>query len=232
MKITSGNNENEKTTLEDDAAIYAKRDERPAKERFKDLRGEEKWQFFKDYILGKLIIGVVIAALLIHLLYSIFGPKPENIMYVAVIDDPFGSVYIDKMTAELTELFVRDPKKEEIRLDSDFYFVSNDYNLRMKLMTMIAGKDIDFIILPEGEFKLYMDSDIFADLSTVLTGERLKELEAYRVEFEGVPYALDITGVVSKILGVEILEKYYVGCIVNSDRQERFDAFVEYLFGK
>ena len=86
MKITA-DNKSEKTTLEDDAAIYAKRDERPAGEKFKDLQGQEKWQFFKDYALGKIIAGILILALLVSLLYSTFKPRPETIMYVAIINN-------------------------------------------------------------------------------------------------------------------------------------------------
>ena len=59
-------NENDKTTLQEDAAIYGKRDERGAFEKFKSLKGAAKWEFFRDYFLWKLIAivaGVVVLVL-------------------------------------------------------------------------------------------------------------------------------------------------------------------------
>ena len=61
-------NENDKTTLQEDAAIYGKRDERGAFEKFKSLKGAAKWEFFRDYFLWKLIAiaaGIVVLVLLI-----------------------------------------------------------------------------------------------------------------------------------------------------------------------
>ncbi len=98
MKITAQNMEDKKTTLDDNAAIYGKRDERDTKEKFAQLKGKDKWDFFKDYILGKLIIITASVVFAVFILYSIFGPKPETLMYVAVIDDPLGNENLEKMS--------------------------------------------------------------------------------------------------------------------------------------
>ena len=229
MKIT-GDNNSEKTTLEDDAAIYAKRDERPASERFKDLKGSEKWQFFKDYALAKIIAGVAILALLISLLYSMFGPKPETLMYLAIINNPFDLERIDRITADLTEEFVTDPKKEEIRVDSDFYFATNEYNARMKFMTMTAGKTIDAVIFPASEFSNYFEAEAFAPLEELLGTDRLEGLEEYRVFNEGKTYALDVTAYMNNLLGGELPVKYYVACISNSKHRDLFEHLVNYIY--
>lgn len=230
LKITA-DNKSEKTTLEDNAAIYAKRDERPAKERFKDLKGQEKWQFFKDYILIKLVVGVIIAALVGSLLYSMFKPKPETLMYVAVINNPFDKDNIDTMTDELTDCFVTDPKKEEIRLDSDFYFAGNDYNARMKFMTMIAAGGIDSAIFPSAEFGNYLEGEAYAELSTVLAPQTLEKLDKYVIRAEGGEYALDITEFIENRLAAQLTSKYYIACISNSKHRDNFEKLVEYIFG-
>ena len=230
VKITAENN-SEKTTLEDDAAIYAKRDERPASERFKDLKGEEKWQFFKDYALAKIIAGVVILALVISLLYSMFGPKPETIMYVAIINNPFDLDRVDGIKEDLTSRFVTDSKKGEITVDSDFYFMTNEYNARMKFMTLTAGKTIDFVIFPANEFSNYHEANTFLQLDGFLPASQLERLKVYEVKQDDAIYALDVTSYMNGLLGTELPTKYYVACISNSEHKELFEGFVDYIFG-
>ena len=229
MKITAENN-SEKTTLEDDAAIYAKRDERSASEKFKDLKGAEKWQYFKDYALAKILAGIVILALVISLLYSMFGPKPDMILYLAIINNPFDLERIDRITDDLTAEFVTDPKKEEIKVDSDFYFSTNEYNARMKFLTMIAGKTIDFVIFPSSEFGNYHEAEAFAQLEEILPAAQLERLGVYAVKQEGHTYALDVTAYMNKLLGGELPTKYYVACISNSEHTELFERFIDYIY--
>lgn len=229
MKLTA-DNKSEKTTLEDNAAIYAKRDERPAKERFKDLKGQEKWQFFKDYILIKVIVGIIIIALAASLLYSMFKPKPETLMYVAIINNPFDKDNIETMTDDLTAEIVSDREKEEIRLDSDFYFAGNEYNARMKFMTLIAAGEIDSMIFPSVEFGTYIESETYSELGTVLSEETLKKLEGYIVEYEDKRYALDVTEFIENRLTSRLTTKYYLACVANSKHKDTFEKLVDYIF--
>ena len=231
VKISAEGKESDKTTLDDNAAIYSKREEKSGKEHFKDLQGEEKWQYFKDYMLLKIVVGVIIAALGAHLLYSIFGPKPETIMTLALIDNPFELDQIDKLTADLTGIMVTDEKKEEIRLDTDYYFYGDEYNARMKFMTLIAAGDIDFVVLPLKEYRSYSESETFLSLSEVIGEEKVREYSAYAVTENGVCYALDVSPVINKLLGVDTIEGYYLACIVNAKHKENMTALVDYLYG-
>ena len=45
----------EKTKLEDDALLYQKREEKKDREKFKELDGKGKLQFFRDYYLVKAV---------------------------------------------------------------------------------------------------------------------------------------------------------------------------------
>ncbi|MCR5323579.1 MAG: hypothetical protein K6E85_09955 [Lachnospiraceae bacterium] len=229
MRITA-NNDSEKTTLEDNAAIYAKRDERPANERFKDLKGQEKWQFFKDYALAKVVAGIVILALVASLLYSMFKPKPETIMYVAIINNPFDKDNLENMTNDMTSILVSDTKKEEVRFDSDFYFAGNEYNSRMKFMTMIAGGNIDDAIFPASEFGNYLEAEAYTDLSAILSSHAIEKLEGYIIRDGDVMYALDVTEFIAGRLQAQLAAKYYLACISNSKHKENFEKLVEYIF--
>ena len=234
MKITADDGKSQKTTLNDDAAIYTKRDEqKKASETFKELNGKDKWQFFKDYVLFKLVVGIIITALVVSLLYSTFGPKPEMLYYVAIIDNPLYKDNIESMTNDLKAKFVTDEKKEEIQIDTAFYYISNEYNSRMKFVTYISGATIDAAIFPSSEFTNYLDSEAYADLETVLDKSVLDKLEPYwiRGPQNNKIYALDVTEYISRALETEVTAKYYVACIANSKNMERFEGLVEHLFG-
>ena len=154
------------------------------------------------------------------------------IMNLAVIDDPFGSVYTEQMKQDLTDLIVTDKKKEEIRIDADYYFLSDEYNSRMKFMTLLAAGDIDSVIIPQRIFNNYLESEAYADLSVVMGADKLAEYDSYIVRINGKGYALDVSAIIKSILGVDTIENYYLACISNSEHQENFTVLADYLFGR
>ena len=73
-----------KSKLDDDSFIYAKRDEKSTKERWQEMTAKEKWKFFKDYYLLKIILGAIIIGLLGKLCWDTFGPRPTEILNVGI----------------------------------------------------------------------------------------------------------------------------------------------------
>ena len=233
MKITAQDMDAKKTALDDDAAIYGKRDEKDAKETFASLEGKEKWEYFKDYILGKLVIIAVVAVFSVYLLYSVFGPKPESLLYLAVIDDPLGTENVEKLQDVLTQHYVKDPKKEKVTVDASYYFVTEDYNARMKFMTLTAAKEVDFCIIPQNEIENYMDSDIFAALEDVMGADALDKYASriYKDPVSGKAYGIDVSSMINSTLGFEAVNDYYAVCIINSPHREGFADFVDFILG-
>ena len=238
--------ENIKTTLDDDASIYARRDTRPTKEKFKDLHGKAKWQYFRDYMLAKLIGLIIGIACLAYFAYSILKPTPEAICYVAVLDSPLAEASEDSITEKLTAALVEDEEKEKIVLDTDFYVSSDGYSSRAKLMTYIAAGDIDCIILPESEFNTYMQSGIFNELYTLLTpGElgSIEELLIYHATYVGDDengdpiydetsegcYAVNVTAYINALNGFETNTDYYLTWVANSEHSTAITAVLEAL---
>ena len=239
-------NENDKTTLNEDAAIYGKRDERGAFEKFKSLKGSAKWEFFRDYFLWKLIAVIAGVVALVLLLVQILGPQEEIVCNIAVLDDPFTQAAYDIYNAKLNEAFVTDEKLQKVTLDTAYYVSSDGYNSRTRLMTYIAASEIDFMILPENEYLSYLGSSMFADLETVLSPGMMAELGdllSYKPTYydESDPsaaapaadsktcYAVNMTGMLNKLNGFDLNEDYYLVCVVNSKHPDKFETAVSLL---
>ena len=238
-------NENDKTTLNEDAAIYGKRDERGDFEKFKSLKGSAKWEFFRDYYLLKLIAVIVGVVALVLLLIQIFGPQEEIVCNIAVLDDPFTLTASDSYNAKLNEAFITDEKLQRVTLDTSYYVTSDGYNSRTKLMTYVAASEIDFMILPAAELTGYLESGMFADIEPLLSADTqnsLGELLTYSPTYHDPDdpsagpaadtttcYAVDITDALNKMNGYELKTKYYMVCVVNAKHPDKFEEAVKLL---
>ncbi len=239
-------NENDKTTLQEDAAIYGKRDERGAFEKFKSLKGAAKWEFFRDYFLWKLIAIVAGVVVLVLFLVKVLGPQEDIVCNIAVLDDPFTEAAYDTYSARLNETFITDEKLQRVTLDTAYYVTSDGYNSRTRLMTYIAASEIDFMIMPENEYLSYLESGMFADLETLLSPEMiasLGDLLSYRPTYHddddpsaAAPdadsktcYAVNITGMLNRLNGFDLNEDYYIACVVNAKHPDKFETAVSLL---
>ncbi len=239
-------NENDKTTLQEDAAIYGKRDERGAFEKFKSLKGAAKWEFFRDYFLWKLIAIVAGVVVLVLFLVKVLGPQEDIVCNIAVLDDPFTEAAYDTYSARLNEAFITDEKLQRVTLDTAYYVTSDGYNSRTRLMTYIAASEIDFMIMPENEYLSYLESGMFADLETLLSPEMiasLGDLLSYRPTYHddddpsaAAPdadsktcYAVNITGMLNRLNDFDLNEDYFIACVVNAKHPDKFETAVSLL---
>ena len=237
-------NEKDKTTLSEDAAIYGKRDDREPIEKFKSLKGEEKRQYFKDYMLPK-IIGLVIGlGCLVFFLVSILKPKDEIVLHAAILDSPFTAEAIDSLTESLTSSLTEEGKRQRVSLDTEYYISSDGYNSRTRLMTYIAAGEIDCMILSEEELDNYSGSGFYADLYTILPKETLAMIKDDLVylptvydegEEKADPdsetcYAVNITKGINAINGFELNVDYYMVCVLNTKHPDNFDAITKLFY--
>ena len=247
-------NEKDKTTLEEDAAIYAKRDNRGLIERYRSLEGEEKRQYFKDYILPKLIGLAIGIACLVIFLVSIFKPKDEVLYHIAVLDNPFTEEASDLIKEKLNSELITG-ERQVVLFDTDYYVSTDGYASRTRIMTYIAAGEIDCMILSQDELLNYGMSDIYADLYTVLPTELLSSVRSELVylpthkkegenltlkdistEASGIAddascYAIDITGALSRLNGFDTNTPYYLVAVVNSEHTDSLVTLVRILFG-
>lgn len=229
MKLENAERQN--TTLDDNAAIYAKRDTRDAKAKFKDLHGKAKWEFFRDYLLGKIVLILAAVGLGIYILYSFLAPKPETQYNIAVLDNIIPDTSKEVLHSRLDELLVTDPEKQLVNIDYDYYVSADSYSARMKLVTILAAGDIDCLIMPSYEISNYTESDLIEDLRNVLPDELIPEVSqiptfAHPETGETVYAGIDITESLKNLTGYEIPTKYYIVSVSNSKRSEHFAEVV------
>lgn len=241
--IIEGNN-GKKTTLSDDASIYTKRSQKKAKETFKELDRKGKWQFFKDYILSKLLLGIAILGLVIYIIYTVFGPKVVPILYTAVFTNPFTQENLDEMTGELSEILVTDPDNEGVFFDTSFTMSDAEVAGMYKFVTLLSANELDVVLSPLEEIKKDTDSEAFFDLREILPSDlyaraesRLEWMEPAFYDYdtddivigERAPYAIDVTDFVKKKSSYDVRVKYYLGIVINGQHPDNAVRLVEYI---
>lgn len=243
MRIEAGGNK--KTRISDDSAIYKKREERSAKETFRSLDRKEKWQYFKDYILKKLLLGIAILAILIYAAVTIFGPRIEPIYYAAVFASPFTEQDIDLFQGGFNELVIADPDKEGAYFDTGFSFDDNgDATGRYKFVALLAAAEIDALLSPMSELRIDVNSEAICDLREILPDNLYKRVEDRLVWIEpevfdydlektvkqpSAPYAVDISDFVKKYSSYDVRLKYYYSVVINGAHRENAIKFIEYM---
>ncbi len=243
MRIEAG--EKQKTRLSDDSAIYRKREERTAKETFAGLDRKGKWQYFKDYILKKLLLGIAILAILIYAGVTIFGPKVEPVFYAAVFANPFTESDIDSFQGGFKELVIKNPDREGVYFDGGFSFEEGgDEAGRYKFVALLSASELDAVISPMSEIRIDVNSEALCDLRDILSDDLYKRVEDKLVFMEpevydydsdktikqpSAPYAVDISDFVRKYSSYDVRLKYYYAVIVNGKNKENAVRFIEYV---
>lgn len=222
MKITLNDEEKKQSTaLEDDASIYSARDERTAVERLKSYKGKEKIQYFCTYFLKKIIAIIIACALVVSLVYTIFFKKrmiPACSLYV--INSPFTYEAVETMRSDLTELYVTNPEDEEVVLDDQYWFTSDDYQSRMVFVTRIANGEVNLVVLDLGEFETQVDNEVIIPVKDALTEDVYKKLEDYYCY--ATPVVTEASGTVVKdedVYGLNISK--YLMKVNNTDRENK-----------
>lgn len=193
-----------KTTLDDRAYIYQKRETKSEIQKLKEMTLKEKWSYFLEYYFVKLLIALAIVAGLLYFLYSILSPKPENVLYIASINNYLTedittnlqeeiSDYLDLEDMEEVIIDVNyfidlqtvtdegidgDLEESESNIDPNFGFgTSNSATSHMRLSTYMAAQEIDIIIAPESIFEHFMNNEFFDNLEDTLPTDIFTRLQ-------------------------------------------------------
>lgn len=153
----------DETKLDKDATIYSKRTDESEKELRKNLTKEQKFQYFSDYYLPKILVGLVVVAFLAWLGKDFFMPKKEVVLYVAVVDDVLGNVAVEELQNDLGELYGIDPDSQEVVVNAGFS--SNSMDSMTQLTTYIYAGEVDVIITSGEEFETLAKTGHFAEYS-------------------------------------------------------------------
>ena len=229
------------TRLNDSAEIYQQRQEQSEKDKLSEMNLKEKasylWEYYKLHALFTILVIAVIA----YVVHEYLTPDKDTMLYVAVIDSPVVPEVLKDFETQITEYLKIDPEREEVVLNSQFYFSSDgeySMNMRQVLVTYVAAQDVDIIIAPKSEFESYsyygymyslsdlLPTDLYSKLSEYFyigTREENPAEKVYGIYLDEAPLFIN-NGRISPE------DPYILGVVGNARHTENAVEFIRYLF--
>jgi hypothetical protein len=231
-----------KSTLDDNADIYRRRDAISEKQKLSEMNFKEKLEYFNTYYKYKTIAIIAATVFVIYFLYTVLTPKPETVLYSAVINYAISEEQATIIQEEFGDYLDINPDKENILIDTSFYLgTSGDFNQvtmtnEEKLQVYLFGSDIDIIIAPESSFSKYASFDYFEKLSDQLPTDLISKLADsfyYSTTDENptnTPYGIYLDNAKIYDNSGKRIERPILGIVVNSEHKSNAVEFVRYIF--
>ncbi len=195
-----------KTILNDDAAIYQKREEREGglsvKEKWKQLDTKGKFRFFVDYYLVTVLIVLFFAAILIGALYTMLKPKPKEISYIAVLDNTMDASQMEQFFDDALDTF--DLNKKKFTITCNNALLSNSPTDLTAVSTYMFAGTVDLIIAPANALTAYCNSQSIFPLE-----EKLPKDIADALTEDDYLYAVSEQDQTSHAFGIRLTDTYF-----------------------
>ena len=230
------------TTLDDSAALYQPRKKQTEKQKLSEMTFKEKVVYFNNYYKWKTISIIAVLALVVYAVYSILTPKPETVLYAAIINYAIDDETAASLQGDFGQHLGIDPETEEIMIDPSFFLGTEDdasefsISNEQKLATYFYASEIDIIIAPESKFEKYayygnlsklsdqLPTDLCSSLADSFYSSRLEDstaVSAYGIYLDGATI-YDKSG--------EIIDRPVLGIVANSKFKQNGIDFIRYLF--
>lgn len=242
------NTKGKKTSLNEEAFIYAKRDESESeKSKWSKMNRKEKFVHFKTYYLRILVIGIFVAGFAGFLFYNDVIKKQDVVYRCAILNESAMETPVAEFSDAYTEFMKMDPKKNI----ASFHFYYTNTELASKLgasatseltqvSSMIYAATLDSIIASQEDFDTYLENQFYTDLTEILTEQELAVIQEHlyipdtEENAEKHPYGvyLDKSDVYQQIFvaGGGRIQKPLYGILFNSKNKERSKQFLYYVF--
>ncbi len=239
---------NKKTSLDEEAAIYEKRDETESgKSRWKKMNRSQKITQFKTYYLRPLIVGVLILCVIGFFIYKDVITKKDIAFRCAIVNEVATEIPVNAFSDEFTQYMKLNPDKNL----SSFHLYYTDTQLAQKvgastasdlsqISSLIYASLLDGMIAGEKDFTTYHNNGFFVDLNEFLSEEELKAIEPYlyipddekNTEKHAYGVYLEKSERYNSIFqgGGGVVQKPIYGIITNSENTDRGRYFLYYLF--
>jgi len=176
------NLKNKKTVLNDDAALYSHKEDVSEKEKWQTMSKRERWQYFVDYYLGKIVVILIVAAVLGSVLHTILTPKPEVVLSVAVVGDSSNQTLYEELQTRFNERIALDEETQQTVFDTAYNFSNGDYQSWQKFAMYNMVGDLDITLLPKSQFEEYAPGDYFSPVALHLSSSLHASLADYFLE--------------------------------------------------
>lgn len=176
------NLKNKKTVLSDDAALYSHKEDVTEKEKWAAMSKKERWQYFVDYYLGKIVVFVIALAVVGSILYTMLTPKPEVVLSVAVVEDAANQLLYEELQAEFNKVIALDEETQQTVFDTAYNFSNGDYQSWQKFSMYNMVGDLDVTFMPKSLFEQYAPGDYFSPVALHLSSSLYASLSDYLLE--------------------------------------------------
>lgn len=214
------------------------------KEKWSNMNTKQRFSYFQTYYLKwVIIIGIALAGIISMIASVVRNATTENLFEGAMVNtfisDEGQNYLISGYEEHLggtrkQKVYLNDAMTISMDLnDLDQYMYAN----RIKLMSLMAAQEMDYLILTEETFYNLEAGGTYADLREVLSKETLEAFADkiiyahYDESDETYPAAICIDeSYLAKEYQLLPLEDCYVAFVVNSTRLERAEDFFEYIY--
>jgi len=176
------NLKNKKTVLSDDAALYSHREDVSEKERWENMTTKERWRYFADYYLGKIVIALIVLACVGSILHTVLRPRPDTVFSVAVVNDGANQATYDALQNAFQESIALDEETQQTVFDIGYNFNQFDYQSWQKFSMYNMVGDLDVTILPLSYFEQYAPGGHFSPVAAHLSSSLYSSLSEYFLE--------------------------------------------------
>lgn len=177
-----------KTSLEEKASIYSKRnDTMSEKERIRNMSPKERLTHFITYYLPKLAVIVTIAAVIFYIVWVDFIHKADIYMRCAILNESITDSSLTEMSDDFTESMNMSIDKNKAsfylyytRSDVAMQFGRDTGNDLSEISSRLVANMLDMMIAtPEDVEQTYLKKGFMTDLSTFLSKEEYTRLQKY-----------------------------------------------------
>ena len=195
------------------------------RKKLKQMTAGQKLEYIWAYYKPHMAVALGIILLIVFIGQMIYRSQFDTVFYAAIINGTAGD---GEALAEDFKNYTGDTDKyHEYTIDNSMYLMKDqeDYQMVMKLSTIIGAQQVDVLIAPEYKFQEYVEQDGFYPMSELLTDE---QQEAYKDDL--TEYGLHVGD--SKVLqsfGVD--EDSYMGVLVYSDHLDEAKSFITDIMG-
>lgn len=236
------NEQFKKSTLDDSAEIYNRRENLTEKEKLKNMTFREKLTYFNNYYKNKVLFIITISTFLFALLYTIFAPKTKTVLYTSIINNTIEEEEIVNLKNGFADVLDINSKKENIEIDTSLLLKNKDIDSsyamasQQKLTAQLGISEIDVIIAPESIFSKYAKEGLFVRLSDQLPTEIFTSFtNSY---FLSNPEGTDTEGAYGIYIEDSSIYKNIkspedrpvLGIVANSKNKENSVEFIKYIF--
>ena len=230
------------TTLDNSADIYKPREEKSEKQKLSEMTFQDKVSYLKSYYLAKTVAIIAIIAFAGYLFYTILTPKPETLLYAAIVNYAIPEETAATLQSDFSNHLGITSDKEEVMFDTSFYLGSgndtSEYTMsaQEKLSVYFTAGDVDVLIAPESIIKNYASFGYLDKLTDQLPTDLCTSLS------ESFLFSTTEDNPVSGAYGIYLdgtalyngtsdpTDRPVLAIVINSDQKQNAIEFIRYLF--